>query len=212
MFSLPQIPPAAPRWYAAAIVTEPARYTDRHFRGLERGELDPAGAIFLGCTFEECDLSEADFSGAQLAECSFDRCELAVVTLAETVLQDVKFESSRLSGVNFSVVAQGAIGIQARFSGCDLSFSSFRNLDLTDCSFRDCVAREADFQRCNLEKVSFAGCDLGRCVFSGNNLKQADLRSAKNYWISAHDNRIRGLRVTLPEALGLLSAIEVQLE
>lgn len=193
-------------------VSEPARYENEHFTGLERGELELTGATFLECAFESCDFSESDFSAAHFSGCRFDRCELAVINLTDTVLQEVVFEACRLSGVNFSVVTQGAIGMQAEFVDSDLSFCSFRSLDLTGCAFRNCLLREADYQRCELQKVNFDGCDLVRCVFMGNNLKEADLRTARNYFISAHDNRISGLRVSLPEALGLLAAIDVQVD
>jgi len=191
---------------------EPPRYTDEHFTNLGDGALITAGATFLGCHFEDCDLTEADFTSAHLAECTFERCELALVGLTDAVLQDVSFEASRLTGVNFSVLQLGAMGIQAHFKDCDLSFCSFRKMDLTDCSFKGCIARETDFQRCELEKVSFDDCDLDRCVFMGNNLKFADLRTARNYVISAYDNRIRGIRVALPEAISLLAAIEVDIQ
>lgn len=135
-----------------------------------------------------------------------------MVNFTDAVLQDVTFEGSRLTGVNFSVVQLGALGIQVTFQDADLSFCSFRNMDLTACRFKGSVAREADFQRCDLEKVVFEACDLDRCVFNGNNLKFADLRSARNYSISAFDNRIRGMRVALPEAINLLAALEVDVQ
>lgn len=188
------------------------RHTDEHFTDLEPGALITAGVTFLGCRFENCDLTEADFTGAQLAECTFERCEMPMVILTDTVLQDVAFEGSRLTGVNFSTVAQGAIGVHARFDSCDLSFCSFDKLDLTDCSFKGCIFREADFRRCELEKVSFADCDLSRCVFLQNNLIGADLRTARHYQISPFSNRIKGMKVTLPEALSLLAELQVELE
>ncbi len=192
-------------------MTDELRYTDEHFQGLKPGDLVTAGTTFLGCRFEDCDLTEADFTGAHLAECTFERCEMPLVILNDTLLQNVVFDGTRLTGVNFSVVVQGAMGVHASFKSCDLSFCSFDRLDLTDCSFDGCIFREADFRRCELEKVSFADCDLSRCVFLQNNLAGADLRTARNYQVSPFSNRIRGMKVSLPEALSLLGELEVDL-
>lgn len=193
-------------------MTEPLRYTDEHFKDLEPGELVTAGTTFLGCHFEDCDFSDADFTAAHLADCTFERCEMAMATVADTVLQDVTFDSTRLTGVNFTVIAQGAIGVHAKFESCDLSFCSFHAVDLTACSFSDCLFREADFRRCELAKVDFSNCDLSRCVFLQSNLIEADLRTARNYRISPFSNRIKGMKVSLPEALSLLAELDVDLQ
>lgn len=192
--------------------SEQPRFADETFTGLEPGQLSAVGAIFLGCHFEDCDLTELDLSRAHLAECTFERCELALAKFQDTILQDVTFDGCRLTGINFSVIAQGAMGVQAAFRDCDLSFCSFHRLDLTDCKFSGSVFRESDFRRCELSKVSFDDCDLNRCVFQQNDLTFADLRTARNYVISAYGNRIRGMQVALPEALSLLTAIEVDVQ
>lgn len=187
-------------------------HSEEQFSGLAKGALVARGATFLNCTFSDSDLMETDFSGAHLAECRFVGCELALSDFTDAVFQDVVFENCRLTGVNFSLLQQGALGVHAQFRDCDLSFTSFRGMDLTSCSFRACVFSEAEFQRCNLTKVSFADCDLSRCTFTANNLKEADLRTARNYAISAEGNQVRGLKVSLPEAISLLSALGIDVD
>lgn len=82
----------------------------------------------------------------------------------------------------------------------------------TEQSFEDCRFAEAEFARCELKGVSFALSDLTRCSFSRNDLAGADLRGARGYAISPLDNNLRGMRVSLPEALGLLAAVGVVVE
>ncbi len=188
------------------------RFTDQSFNGLQPTDIDFENAILLGCTFTDCDLSEASFVGAQLVECRFDNCELPLLNLAGAVLQAVSFTTCRLTGINFSLLSKLPIVPEAKLEGCDLSFCSFRQLDLQAWSFEECRFLEAEFSRCELKRVSFAGCDLTRCTFSRNDLAEADLRGARGYSLSPLDNNLRGMRVSLPEAIGLLAAVGVVVE
>lgn len=193
------------------------RYTDETFAGWDGsrpglgGGPQVAGAILVGCTFSDCSLSEMSFRGSHLAECRFERCDVALADFTDTVFQDVVFDACRLTGNHFDTLKTGALGIIARFERSDLSYCSFRKLDLTACGFVDCTTTDAEFVQCELEGVSFEGCDLNRCTFHANNLMNADLRSAKNYVISPFGNRVKGMRVTMPEALSLLGELGVDL-
>lgn len=106
----------------------------------------------------------------------------------------------------------GAIVVGCEFVDCDLSFASFRGMDLTSWSFEGCRFAEAEFVRCVLKGVSFAGADLTRCAVHRCDLAGADLRGARGYVISPTENTLRGARVSLPEALGLLAAVGVVVE
>jgi len=198
-------PPAGPG-------AEPDRYTDERFVGLAPSDRDFSGAILLGCEFVDCDLTEASFKTAQLAECRFEGCELPLVDLTDAVLQSVAFDTCRLTGVRFGAVSRRPIVPEAKVKDSDLSFSSFRELELTAWSFEGCRFHEAEFVRCELKGVSFAGADLTRCAFQRDDLAEADLRGARGYAISPLENNLRGMRVSLPEAMGLLAAVGVVVE
>jgi len=58
----------------------------------------------------------------------------------------------------------------------------------------------------------FAGADLTRCAFQRDDLSGADLRGARGYVISPLDNDLGGMRVALPEAMGLIAALGVVVE
>lgn len=191
---------------------EPRRFTDERFVGLRPDDVDLARAVLVGCELVDCDLTEASLAGSQLAECRFERCELAMVDLTDAVLQSVELDTCRLTGVRFGSLRRYPILPEAKLKDCDLSFASFRQLDLTAWSFDGCRLAEAEFVRCELKGVSFAGADLTRCTFQRCDLTGADLRGARGYVISPLDNALRGMRVSLPEALGLLAAVGVEVE
>lgn len=187
------------------------RYDER-FEGAAAAELALARAELEACNSVACDLTEASPQGARLTACRFERCELALADLADASLRDVTFERCRLTGVDFGRLERDPLGLEARFEGCDLSFALFRGLDLRAFAFEGCLLPEAEFTRCDLRGVSFAGSDLARCGFADCDLRDADLRAARGYLVSPFTNRVRGMRVTLPEAVGLLAVLEVVVE
>lgn len=184
---------------------------DEEFTGFAIDDLKLAGQSFSNCIFRSCTFTEASLQDTLLTECRFEQCEMALINLKDALFHTVVFDTCRLTGVQFGVLQDDAVGITAEFHTCDLSYASFRKLDLRSCAFRSCNAREAEFYRCDLSKVDFQGTDFAGATFQDNNLIEADFRGSHNYVISAHQNRLRGLRVELPEALGLLVGIEVRL-
>ena len=191
---------------------EPQRYTDEQFDGLAPGERVLDGAIVISCTFTNCDLTEQSFKRTPFVDCRFEGCELSMVDLTDAVLQSVELDTCRLTGVNFAAVSRLPIVPDAKLTDCDVSFASFRDMDLTMWSFEGCRLNEAEFVRCELKGVRFAGADLTRCTFQRNDLSGADLQGARGYVISPLDNNLRGMKVSLPEALGLLAAVGVTVE
>lgn len=193
------------------------RYSDQTFEGWDgsrpgqAGRPVLAGAIMVGCTFVDCTLNEMSFRGAHLSECSFVRCDVSLADFTDTVFQGVVFDSCRMTGNHFDTLKTGALGIMAQFDGCDLSYCSFRKMDLTACSFTNCITADAEFVQCELERVSFDGSDLSRCTFHANNLMEADFRSARNYTISPFGNRVKDMRVAMPEALSFLAELGLDL-
>lgn len=182
------------------------------FEGWGAPSLDLAGAVVSDCRFQRCDLVEGSLRGSQLSGCVFEGCELAMIDLADAVLHDTRFEDCRLTGVRFGDLRRDPLGVDASFERCELSLTSFQKLDLRRCAFRDCRAAEAEFLECDLRGADLQGTDLERSVFIHNDLRGADLRGARNYAISACENRVSDMRVALPEALGLLAVLGLRLE
>ncbi len=74
------------------------------------------------------------------------------------------------------------------------------------------TARHADFTACDLRGASLRGLELEGATFHHTNLQGADLRDARSYVIDPTANRIRGLKLSLPDALALLYPFGVIIE
>lgn len=192
--------------------SDATRHTAVRFEGLTADDLNLAGAIVSGCTFVRCDLTGASLKDSQLSDCRFEGCELGMIDLTDAAFSAVHFDTCRLSGVRFEFLNQLPLVPDASFEGCDLSFCSFRNMDLTACAFVACRAWEAEFLGCQLNGVDFSATDFARCTFARNDLSGADLRTSRNYVLSPLDNNLRGARVSLPEAAGVLLAVGLIIE
>ena len=184
--------------------------TDEHFRnqdftasGLEVTEYD-------GCSFTACRLADVDVSEVRFLDCSFQDCDLSNATLTGTSLQNVRFENSKLLGLTFDDCAP--LAFAARFSGCRMQHASFQKMKLIRCGFTGCDLTEADFTGADMTGINLTDCDLDRATFEGTDLRKADLRESRHYRIDPTQNRVRGARFSLPEALGLLQTFGVKID
>ena len=174
--------------------------------------LELAGTDLGGCRFEGLALTEGSLRGARLSDCCFERCELTLVDVTDATMHEVVFEACRLQAVDFGALARDPIGVSVRFERCDLSLAVFRGLDLRQARFVGGTAREAVFADTDLRGVTLHGLDLSGAEIRGCDLREADLRGSSGYVLSPCDNRVRGLRIDLADAAGLLSAIGVRWE
>ena len=196
---------------AHELVNRSQYHDEREFDGLDSEEIDLEGVAFDSCAFRGCDLSGASLRGSHLTECRFERCELSALLLTDALLHSVEFDGCRLTGVDFGVIRRDAVGLTVNFERCDLTLASFHGLDLRGCSFSSIVGRELSFVDCDLRGVQLSGSDLSAARFQGNDLRDVDLRGSRDYLISPLDNRVAGMRVELPEALGLLLGLDIRL-
>jgi fluoroquinolone resistance protein len=172
--------------------------------------LDLAGADLTGCRFEGLVLTETSLRGARLSDCRFERCELTLVDVTDATLHDVTFEACRLQAVDFGTLARDPIGVSVRFERCDLSLAVFRGIDLRQCDFDGGVAREATFVDVDLRGVTLRALDLTGAVLRGCDLREVDLRASSGFVLSPCDNRVRGMRIDVEGAVGLLAAVGVR--
>jgi fluoroquinolone resistance protein len=172
--------------------------------------LELAGADLSGCRFEGLVLTEGSLRGARLTDCRFDRCELTLLDVTDATLHDVVFQACRLQAVDFGALARDPIGVSVRFERCDLGLAVFRGIDLRRASFDGGLAREAVFVDTDLRGVTLRGLDLTGADIRGCDLRETDLRGSSGYVLSPCANRVRGLRVDLVDAVGLLSAVGVR--
>lgn len=185
---------------------------DARFEGLDLRDANAvAGREFEGCTFVDCDVGEGSLVGTSLLDCAFERCDLRMVDVTDAHVRGVMFDACGLQGVDFGTLADDPLGVEMRFDGCDLAYASFVDLDLRRCDFEDANLVGAIFERCDLRGVRLAA-KLRDARFTKTDLREADLRGASGYRLDPHDNRLTGMRVSLPEALALFADFGVRLE
>jgi uncharacterized protein YjbI with pentapeptide repeats len=75
-----------------------------------------------------------------------------------------------------------------------------------------CEAKEVDFIETNFSHGDFKNTDFEKSRFFKTNLTGADFKGAINYSIDVKNNIIKNARFSLPEALSLLSSLEIILD
>ena len=184
------------------------------FRGRTFSKLDASAHAFEDLEFDACVFVECSFSGGalkrwHLTDCRFENCDLTAARLTAARLRGVKFRNCRAGGVNWA----GASSLDdLDFEHCVLDHGVFANAKLPRFSAVDCRLREADFAEADLRSAVFTKCDLLGSRFFGADLSAADLRGAFDYLIVARQTKMKKTRVSLPEAVSLLSGLDVILE
>ena len=104
-----------------------------------------------------------------------------------------------------------SLGQPLGFHSTAISHSTFIGLELSDIEITECVATDVDFREADLSEADFRGTDLSESLFVCTNLRQADLREARNYRIAPGENDVTRARFSLPEAMSLLYNLDIDL-
>lgn len=161
------------------------------------------------CVFAGTNLQSADLGGCRFVECRFEGANLSVARVAGCVLQDVTFRDSKLVGIDWSVVARWSVVL---FERCVLDQCAFVKMDLRKCSLRGSRLRDAVFEGTDLSEADLRDTDLAGARFHDTTLAKADLRGARGYVIHPVENSVAGLRASMPDAAGLVTALGVEVE
>ncbi len=175
------------------------------------------GCEFIDCSFKECSFPEVTFEHCTFQNCTFVNCDLSLMSPSKSKFRGVKFANCKLLGVNWSRAAwenQEAHTLlkAVSFMGCNVNYSSFMGLRLPGIILTESVAHEVDFSETNLSKADLRNTDFEKAVFRNTNLAGADLSGAKNYFIDPASNRISKAKFSLPDALGLLYAMDIVID
>jgi uncharacterized protein YjbI with pentapeptide repeats len=189
-------------------------YEDRSFERLRLDHAQVDSAHFLDCQFTGCSLVEAALSACRFQRCNFVDCDLSLVDISGSQFASVVFEGSKLVGVDWTRAhrSEHTLGKPLKFINCMLNHGTFIGLDLERVKITDSLAHEVDFRETNLSEAVFSGTDLQGSLFLDTDLSAADLRSARNYLINPAINKLNGARFSLPEAISLLYALDIELD
>ena len=189
-------------------------YEDRNFERLRLDHAQIDSASFLDCQFTGCSLVEAVLSACRFQRCSFVDCDLSLVEISGSQFASVVFEASKLVGVDWTRAhrPEHTLGKPFKFIDCMLNHGTFIGLDLQGVEITDSLVHEVDFRETNLSEAVFSGTDLQGSLFLDTDLRTADLGSARNYQINPAINKLGGARFSLPEAISLLYALDIELD
>ncbi|MCB0078433.1 MAG: pentapeptide repeat-containing protein [Anaerolineales bacterium] len=186
-------------------------YYDQRFHRVDQQGVRMIETVFEECTFERCNFQGAQFVGCRFTDCRFMDCDLSAITVVGTRFNGVRFERCKVAGIDWTVAAWSKFVAEAplSFDSCLLNYGSFLALTLHKLRITDCTAHEVDFREAALGGADFGGTDLASSFFHNTILKGANFVGSINYLIDARHNDLSDARVSLPDALLLLEAMEV---
>jgi uncharacterized protein YjbI with pentapeptide repeats len=189
-------------------------YTDHVFRKEILHDVELNGSEFYDCKFTQCSFVESRISECKIISCSFEGCDLSLLQVPLSRFSGVRFRDTKLVGVNWALAdwPETDIGEPLKFLKCVLNHATFIGLKLPGIWFLDCIATDVDFREADLSSADFSGTDLSKSVFGNTDLSKANLSKAYNYHIDASQNKLKGTRFSLPEAMSLLYSLEIILE
>lgn len=188
-------------------------YTDEKFEGLFLREKTFDAKTFQGCVFRNCDLTKAVLRFCKFTDCRFESCNLSLVKPQASVFSGTSFKDSKLVGVNWTEAHWPRIRLACpvEFTSCLLNDSVFLGLSLRGTRLTRCQAKGSDFREADLAKADLTHTDLSGAIFGGTNLEGADLNQARNYAIRPAENKLKGAKFSLPEAMALLYCLDIEI-
>ncbi len=188
-------------------------YAEQTFEQVRLEQNDVVSAEFRECSFVRCCFSESVLRACVFDECVFVECDLSLVKLPHSVFSSTRFEDSKIIGVNWTEARWPRVRllVPVRFEKCVIDHSIFLGLELKGVRFTECAAKDVDFREADLSKADFSGTDLTGAQFGRTDLTGANLESARNYRIVPAENTLKGARFSLPEAMSLLSGLDIEI-
>ena len=164
---------------------------------------------FEECHFNGCSLIECKFEKCKFINCKFNDCVISAISLLDSSITEVEFSRCKVIGCDWTKTLQ-INGLD--FSGCQINYSNFAMLKLPKIKMTDCEAKEVDFTETDLSNGSFTGTDFERSVFFKTNLTRANFTRAANYAIDPRHNKLKQAHFSYPEALSLLSCLDIVID
>ncbi len=186
-------------------------FSEQTFSGLTLAGQEPRGRRFEDCRFVDCRISASAFRVSSFLHCSFEGCDLSNWLIEGLRFVDVGFKASKLVGLDWTRVRPDPL-TSVNFDDCVLDYSDFTRFRLKAARLKACSAREVNFERTDLAGADCRDSDFSGSTFRETNLTKADLRGAHGYGIDARTNRVKGMKVSLPDGLNLLASMEIVIE
>jgi len=192
-------------------------YENEIFKSVACDNESITSVFFESCRFEHCSFAETQFKKCKFHNCTFNRCDLNLAQVEESAFSQVLFDNCKLVGINWVKAAWGKYDALLKlkavdFKHCVLNYSVFMGMNLNGSMLKNCMAKEVDFSDALLRQADCTHTDFTDSRFCHTDLTEADFRSASNYHIPPHTNTLKNARFSLPEAMALLYALDIQIE
>jgi len=184
-------------------------FRDTELKGLNSSETLLSDKEFYKCSFENCNMSKTTYDNCRFEDCEFNNCDLSLSKLKQCEFINVKFSNSKLLGINWTELRNLN---NLEFHECKLNHSTFYGMDLHQVEIKECIVNEVDFTDAILQKANCSFSDFNGSKFSNTDLTNANFTSAKNYDINPNYNKIKKATFSIPEALTLLQAFDINLK
>jgi fluoroquinolone resistance protein len=162
---------------------------------------------FINCDFVSCDIAKRSIRNTKFIECRFEKCNLANVAISGASFRDVTFKSCKILGVNWSSVNSSS---ELSFFDSLMDLCVFQGLDIRNMNVIDCSFKDGDFSQSNLAGAVFKNTNLNNTIFNGSDLSEADFREAYGYYIDPSFTKVKKAKFSMPEAMVLFKALEVE--
>jgi fluoroquinolone resistance protein len=192
--------------------TEP-EYADQVFKNNSMNQQMVDKVEFVHCTFKNSQFKESKWSMCIFKDCIFQKCDFHLSQFTRSSFLSVRFEDCQLVGINWSdsTLQKKSFLKTVEFHNSVLNYSTFTAAFLQKTAIKNCIAQNVDFSEADLSNASCIGSDFSGTRFENSNLTGADFRGARNYTIPVLRNQITKARFSLPEALSLLSTLDLEI-
>lgn len=153
------------------------------------------------------------FDGCTFRDCTFTDCACRLLHVPKSRFVGVRFDKCDLTYVNWAegVWPKSANSAALTFTESHISYSTFSGLVLKKLVMTGCTAHNVDFAEADLTQARCSETDFTDARFHNTILTEADFSRAVGYAISPLNNKLRGAKFTLPDALALLASFEIVL-
>ncbi len=181
----------------------------QHFKDLELRSGECSKFFFEDCYFTHCNFSGLNFVHCHFLNSQFESCDLSNTKFSNGRLRNGQFKHCKMLGIAWGQLTDIS---PLTFEDCKLDFSNFSNLKMKKSIFLRSSLRDCDFTQSDFSESDFRETDLQNARFFQTNLTKSDFRDAQHYLLHPAENKIKGARFSLPEALQLLSEFGIILD
>lgn len=168
------------------------------------------GHHFEECTFEGLDLSGRDWRQARFQRCTFLHCKLDEIRLTDTGWQEVEFRSCSMVKLRWSSLR--SFLLEFKLIECQATLGDWEGLDMQGIALEDCDLSGSNFSGADCRKTTWSGCRMRDVVFHRTDLREADFRGAKDWYVDPAQNRVKGARFDPTDLSGLVKALGIRLD